>query len=100
MTREVGTPDVVLAELAHYYERRPHPNRDAAIEAAMSTSALLPTTPQIALAAGVLRGRLESTRKGIGIVDCIVLETARAHGATLLTGDPHLKGLKSVQFLA
>lgn len=99
LARRVGTPLVVLAELAHLYETRAPRSAEVALSAVRATSDLLPLTADIAVAAGVTRARLAKTRRGIGLVDCMVYETARAHGVPLLTGDPHLKGLEGVGFL-
>lgn len=98
-SRRVGTPTVVLAEVAHLYDLRAPRMRDDALEAIQSTSELLALTPEIAVKAGRTRARLAKTRKGIGLVDCIIYETARVHDAKLLTGDRHLKGLDGVEFL-
>ncbi|MHB8606079.1 MAG: PIN domain-containing protein [Thermoplasmatota archaeon] len=100
ISHDVGTPVVVLAEAAHLYARRAPHHLAAALDAIRSTSELLPLTPEIAESAGKTRAAFEGARKGIGLVDCIVLETARAAGVPLVTGDPHLKGLKGVRFLS
>lgn len=99
LSRRVGTPLVVLAEVTHLYETRAPKRTSDAIHAIQATSDMLPLTPEIATEAGRTRAKLGRTRKGIGIIDCIILETARAHDARLLTGDPHLKGLEGVDFL-
>jgi predicted nucleic acid-binding protein len=99
VTRNVGTPTVVLAELAALYEARMPEMREAALEAVTSTTADLPLAPHVAVAAGCTRARLARERKGIGFVDCLILETARSLDARLVTGDPHLRGLDGVEFL-
>lgn len=99
LAKRVGTPVVALAEISHLYATRAPEKRAEAIEAVRDRSATLDLTPDIALAAGATRAKLSAARKGIGLVDCIILETARAHGAKLLTGDLHLKGLDGVEFL-
>jgi hypothetical protein len=38
-------------------------------------------------------------RKDFGLVDAIILETARAARATLVTGDVHFRGVEGVRFL-
>lgn len=96
---DVGTPVVVLAELAHLDAPRLPDRLDEVLEAVAATSAILPVEPGVAAAAGRTRARLEATRKGIGLVDRLVLETARANGADLLTADPHPRGLDGVRFL-
>jgi predicted nucleic acid-binding protein len=99
VTNHVGTPGVVLAEIAHVFEARAPEALDRVLGAVTSTSVPLALTNDIAIAAGKTRALLASTREGIGLVDCIALETARAHRARLLTGDPHLRGLDGVEFL-
>ncbi len=99
VAHDVGTPVVVLAELARLAARRTPDRLDAVLDAVRSTSTLLPVDHEIAIAAGATRARLEPRRRGIGLVDCLVLETARAAGAALVTGDPHLRGLPGVRSL-
>jgi len=94
---DVGTPHVVLAELVYLTAHRNPGRLDDMIERVLATSTLLETTQDIALAAGRARAALAHERRGIGLVDCIVLETARAVAAPLVTGDPDLVGLEGVR---
>ncbi len=34
--------------------------------------------------------------KRMGAVDCVVIASARVHGLTVLTGDPHFDDIKDV----
>lgn len=99
VAKHIGTPVIVLAELAHLYATRAPEKLHPVLAAVEDRSAVLTLTREIAVAAGRTRTRLAASRKGIGLVDCLILETARAHGAMLLTGDPHLKGLEGVEFV-
>ena len=38
-------------------------------------------------------------RRDFGLIDGIILETARALDAVLVTRDPHFRGLRDVTFL-
>ncbi len=96
---DVGTSVLTLAELAHVAQRRTPKQRDEVLDAVRGTSEVLPVTPEIAVAAGLTRARLQAVRPGIGLVDCLIYETARAAGALLVTGDRHLEGLPGVRFL-
>ena len=53
-------------------------------------SRVLPLTVEIALRAGDL--------KSLHFADSLVYATAQEHGAVLVTGDPHFKGHKGVEF--
>lgn len=45
-------------------------------------------------------GRMRALDKiGMGMIDCIIYATAQKHGLVVLTGDPHFRGLKDVEFL-
>jgi len=99
-TKRVGTPLPVLAEISHVYAARAPEALERVLATIISTSTTMELTPAIAIAAGRTRAALARNRKGIGLVDCIILETARAHDARLVTGDPHLKGLEGVDFLS
>lgn len=47
--------------------------------------------PMVTLRAGLLRARrYHRTRCAVSLADCVVVETAREHGASVATSDPHL----------
>lgn len=98
-THDVWTPDLVLAELANIVTRRRPETLPHVLDAVRSTSLVLALDGDTAVAAGSLRTELARTRKGIGMVDCLVLAMARAHGAPLVTGAPHFRDLEGVRFL-
>ena len=52
----------------------------------------LDVTRKIAIEAS----RTKSKMKRMGAVDCVVLASARVHGLTVLTGDPHFDDVKGV----
>ncbi len=96
----VGTPLLVVAELRDKYvrERIPDWSKDLGFLKAMSD--LLPEDEAIAVRAGETRNRMRADgRKDFGLVDAIIYETARAVGATLVTGDPHFRGVHGVRYL-
>lgn len=96
---DVATPTVVLGEIADVVGRRKPEHVPASVEAVMSTSILLDLPSEIAVAAGELRTELRPRRRGIGMIDCIVLATARHIGAEVVTGDPHLRDLDGVRWV-
>jgi len=96
----VGTPLIVVAELRDKYlrERLPDWRKDLAFVKARSE--LLPEDEAIAVRAGETKNRMRAEgRKDFGLVDAIIYETARAQGATLVTGDPHFRDVEGVRFL-
>lgn len=98
-THEVWTPVVVLAEIANIVTRRRPDALAPVLDAVRSTSVMLGLDEETCVEAGRLRTELVATRRGIGMVDCLVLAMARAHGAPLVTGDEHFRGLDGVHFL-
>lgn len=95
-----GTPLVVVAELRDKYVREgvPHWLKDFAF--VRETTSLLPETEAIAVRAGDTKNRMRSERRrDFGLIDGIIWETAKAHDSSLVTGDPHFRGLPGVVFL-
>jgi len=95
-----GTPLVVVAELRDKYVREevPHSSKDFAF--VKEATVLVPEDETIAVRAGETKNRMRAERRrDFGLVDGIIWETARAREATLVTGDPHFRGLPSVVFL-
>ncbi len=96
----VGTPLLVVAGLRGKYVRERVPDwfRDLAFIRLMT--ALLPEDEGIAVRAGETKnGMREEGRTGFGLIDAVIYETFRAVDATLVTSDPHLRGIRGVRFL-
>ena len=95
-----GTPLVVVAELRDKYVREGVPGWREDFEFLREATTLLPESEGIAVRAGETKNRMRGEgRSGFGLIDAIVLETAREVGAILVTGDPHFRGLRGVLFL-
>lgn len=96
----VGTPVIVVAELRDKYVReriRDWPKDLAFLKA---VSDLLPEDETIAVRAAETKNRMRAEgRREFGLVDGIIYETARSVGASLVTGDPHFRGVDGVRFL-
>ena len=96
----VGTPLVVVAELHDKYVRERVPDWSKDLAYIKETTALLPEDEGIAVRAGETKNRMRAGgRRDFGLIDGILLETARALDAVLVTGDPHFRGLRDVTFL-
>ncbi|MHB1447320.1 MAG: PIN domain-containing protein [Acidimicrobiales bacterium] len=60
-----------------------------------------PLTPEVALRAGLLRGRhYHRTDRAVSLADCVGAESARASGSPLATSDPHLLDLCDAEGIA
>ena len=95
-----GTPLIVVAELRDKYVRERIPDWGKDFAFIKEATVLLPEDEAIAVRAGDTRNRMRSEgRRDFGLVDGIVLETARACEAVLVTGDPHFRDLPEVLFL-
>ena len=96
----VGTPLVVVAELRDKYVRERVPDWSKDLAYIKETTALLPEDEGIAVRAGETTNRMRAEgRRDFGLIDGIILETARALDAVLVTGDPHFRGLRDLTFL-
>ena len=95
-----GTPLVVVAELRDKYVREDIPQWSKDFAFLKEATTLVPEDETIALRAGETKNRMRAERRrDFGLIDGIIWETARAHEAALVTGDPHFRGLPSVVFL-
>jgi len=95
-----GTPLVVVAELRDKYVREDIPQWSKDFAFLKEATILVPEDEMIALRAGETKNRMRAERRrDFGLIDGIIWETARAHEAALVTGDPHFRGLSSVVFL-
>ncbi len=87
------TPSVVLAELSEKHQRL-RVDFGQALKLIGLKSRVVSLDAEI----GVLAGRLNFERKkrvrGWGMIDSMILATARTHGLKVVTGDPHFKDLK------
>ncbi|OGS48801.1 MAG: hypothetical protein A3K68_04275 [Euryarchaeota archaeon RBG_16_68_13] len=96
----VGTPLVVVAEIRDKYVREQIPDWSSDLAFIKSMTALLPEDEPIAVRAGETKNRMrDEGRSDFGLIDAIIYETARAVDATLVTGDPHFRGVRGVRFL-
>ena len=92
------TPTPVLAEVVSKVLRA---GRDAAMawQALRAWSQVLPLDAETARAAGGLHAEYRRRISDFALTDAVVLAFSRKLGATILTGDPHFRGIRGVEFL-
>jgi len=86
------TPTIVIAELTEKYRREKMvfaPDRDFIL----GKTRIISLDPGIAEKAGIINHERKRAVKRWGLVDSIVLATAREHGAKIVTGDEHFRDL-------
>jgi predicted nucleic acid-binding protein len=88
------TPTIVIAELSEKYKRARVPFGDDLSFISIKTR-VLPLDTEIADSAGVLSHERKSKVKRWGLADSIVLATARANEAKVVTGDEHFRDLST-----
>lgn len=90
---EIFTSIITIAELASILKRD---NSDVEIGCKIvnDLSKIYFTNLELAKEAGILHADIRKKIKDFGMVDCIILVTARKLDAKIITGDPHFKGLK------
>lgn len=99
-TREVATSVLSLAELSDIYHRSGHAELwEEDFTFMLAASDVLPVTPDAAARAGATKVRRRHSVPRFGLVDAIILETARAHRTVLLTTDEDFKGMRGVELL-
>ena len=95
---ESWTPTPVLAEVTSKVVRS---GKDPAIawQALRAWSTILPLDAETARAAGGLHAAYRAKVRDFALTDAIVLAVSRKMTAKVLTGDPHFRGMKGVEFL-
>ncbi len=96
---EASTPLVVVAELSAKYAGLSATSWRERLEFIQSKTEILPLTLEIVSEAGRLRQKMREERARFGLVDAIIYETAKTYDLSVLSGDPHFKGLPHVVFL-
>ena len=91
---EAATATITLAELREKYARDGIPHFDDDSHFITSSTVLVNLTKDIAIKAGEINATMKATVKGWGMADSIILATALATNAEVLTGDKHFKGIK------
>ena len=90
---ETVTPSIVIAEFTDKYEREGK-NPKERLSFIRTKSAVSPLDDDLAESAGKINAERRKKVKGWGLVDSVVLATARAKGAKVVTGDEHFRDLE------
>ena len=90
----IATSVLALAELSHKCANEGR-ELEPFVSFIQAQSAILPLTQEIALTSGKLKKELRNVSKNVSLADAIHFQTAKAFGATFVTGDPDFKGVKS-----
>lgn len=96
---DCSTPLIVIAELAAKYASQAPTQWSSRLEFIQEKTEILPLTLEIASEAGRTRQKMREERDRFGLADAIIYETAKFFDHSILTGDPHFKGLPRVIFL-
>ncbi len=89
---EALTPTIVIAEFTDKYLRERMNPKDR-LKFIRAKSTILPLDDDLAEAAGAISAERRVKVKGWGLVDSVVLATARVKGVKVVTGDEHFKDL-------
>lgn len=94
-----ATSVLSVAELSDIYHRGQFaPHWDEDLEFIETASDILPVSIPVASAAGSTKVQRRKSAPRFGLVDAIILETARSFGARLLTTDSDLRGMRGVEW--
>lgn len=100
------TPSVVLTELRKWYlreiesKRRSNREMQDHLTFVQTATSVVPLDAALALKAGETDFLMKKTVRNWPLADSIIYATARARGASVVSGDPHFKGLDDVISLA
>lgn len=93
------TPSVVIAELSAKYHRENWTFWEEDYQFILANSLIVDLTHEIAKLAGKTRQEMRKFVKDFGLVDAIILETARVNNLKVITGDRHFKEVKDTVFI-
>ncbi len=79
--------------------KRKDKNHELAYESITKRAKIISTTPRMAKEAGLLHAEMRKKFSQFGIVDALLVITARNIKARILTGDNHLKQFAETEFL-
>ncbi len=88
--RQCYTSAMSLAELSEWIEKT-NADRQEKLNGIKSLSTLIFPDAQVLESAGIIKVQKRKTIKNFGIVDAIILATAKLHGLQVVTGDLHFK---------
>jgi len=91
---EAATATISLAELREKYAREGWPYFDDDLLFISSSTILVSLTKDIAVRTGEMNVAMKAKVKGWGIADSVILATAQAANAKVLTGDEHFSGIE------
>ncbi len=95
---ECLTLSITLCEVISKVKRNKG-NVEIAYEAIHSNSMIIDPSPNASREAGLIHAKVREKIKNFGLVDSLLLASAKQYGAKILTGDNHFKGFKDVIFL-
>jgi len=89
------TSAICLAELSEWIERERLDGKDK-LNAVKSLSSIIGLDEETLLLAGILKVEKRKRVKGFGLLDAIVLATAKQYGLKIVTGDKHFSGENAI----
>lgn len=89
------TSAICLAELSEWIERE-NLNRARKMKEVKNLSSIIELDNETLELAGILKVEKRKKTKGFGMVDAIILATAKQYGLKIVTGDKHFKGENAI----
>jgi len=90
------TSAISLAEISEWLEKEQF-ERSTKLATIKHTTTVLELDHSILEQAGILKAQKRKTTPGFGLIDAIILATAKTHQLAVVTGDPHFKSENIVQ---
>ncbi len=89
---------ITIAEVIGKVRKQNH-NVGVAYKAIISKCQVIESTPRAAKEAGILYAECRKEMPSFGIVDSLLISTARSIGAKVITGDMHFKIFKEAKII-
>ena len=88
------TPTIVIYEVYRKIKGLKGEEKTLEAYAQISRTKIVELTPHLSLEAADI-----SLKLGLGMADSIIVATAKAYNAQIITSDKHLKGIENVRFI-
>ena len=93
-TENAVTPTIVIYEVYRKIKRLKGEEKALEAYAQISRTKIVELTSHLSLEAADI-----SLKLGLGMADSIIVATAKAYNAQIITSDKHLKGIENVRFI-
>lgn len=95
---EIYTISIIISEVVSKVKRK-NSNTEIAYSSIIKNSKIFDLTPRVSKEAGLLHAEIKEKNRNFSLVDALILCSAKALKAKLVTKDSHFKSFKNIIFI-